>query len=87
MRNYLIQFIKLGLCVAIAYFVSLFSVEYIITNPDENTMLIVFYGTVCCLILGEVLRSNDSKDWCYGIANLYFTLYLQFEVDKWEKEI
>ena len=68
MRNYLIQFIKLGLCFAIAYFVSLFSMEYIITNPDENTMLIVFYGTVCCLILGESLRSNDRKDWYYGIA-------------------
>lgn len=53
MRNYLLQFIKLGLYFAIAYFVSLFSIEYIITNPDKNTMLIVFYGTVCCLILGE----------------------------------
>ena len=60
MRNYLIQFIKLWLCFAIAYLVSLFSMEYIITNPDENTMLIVFYGTVCCLILGEFLRSNDG---------------------------
>ena len=62
MRNYLLHFIKLGLCLAIAYFVSLFSVEYIITNPDENTMLIVFFGTVCCLILGEFLHSNDRKE-------------------------
>ena len=62
MRNYLIQLIKLGLYFAIAYFASLFSMGYIITNPDENTMLIVFYGTVCCLILGELLHSNDRKD-------------------------
>ena len=75
MRNYLLQFIKLGLCFAIAYFVSLFSIEYVITNHDENTMLIVFFGTVCCLILGELLHSNDRKDWYYGIANLYFALY------------
>lgn len=62
MRNYLLKFIKLGLCFAIAYFVSLFSIEYIITNHDENTMLIIFYGTVCCLILGELLHSNDRKE-------------------------
>ena len=49
MRNYLIQFIKLGLCFTIAYFVSLFSMEYIITNPDENTMLIVFMAQ--CVVL------------------------------------
>ena len=49
MRNYLIQFIKLGLCFTIAYFVSLFSMEYIVTNPDENTMLIVFM--VQCVVL------------------------------------
>ena len=62
MHNYLLQFIKLVLYFTIAYLASLFSMEYIITNHDENTMLIVFYGTVCCLILGEFLHSNDRKD-------------------------